>query len=72
MLRCPYRKMTTSYQEETLETFAECHKDTCPLYVKGKCVRVQKEINDVYFIVKEDREIERLTRAQRQESEDKE
>jgi hypothetical protein len=63
MLRCPYRKMTTAYEHEGLiqgeETFAECHKDTCPLYVKGMCVRVQKEINDVYFIMKEDGKIER-------------
>ena len=59
MMRCPYRKETYKLITEkgpihSLESFPECHRDTCPLYDRwtGKCARVQAEINASYVRIK--------------------
>ena len=56
IMRCPYRKETTRYTpdegpEQSLETFPECHRGTCPLYSNGKCARVQEEIKQALVIM---------------------
>lgn len=59
MMRCPYRKetyklITDEGPIQSLESFPECHRDTCPLYDRrrGKCARVQAEINASYVWIK--------------------
>ena len=57
IMRCPYRKEITRYtpfgsnEEQSLETFPECHKGSCPLYSYGKCYRVQAEIKQALTLV---------------------
>lgn len=59
IMRCPYRKETTRYTpvfpdegtEQSLETFPECHRESCPLYSFGKCARVQVEIKKALVLV---------------------
>lgn len=53
-MKCPYRKERVTYKDvfngsgkeysnDTHEYFMECYGDDCPLFVDGKCVKVERE-----------------------------
>jgi hypothetical protein len=53
-MKCPYRKniihapkRTEGYYEKfpkDIEEFPDCYKEECPLYIDGKCMRVEVEL----------------------------
>lgn len=55
-MKCPYRKQTTTKNEEnsvTCEEFMECYKEECPFYYKGKYIGIQKEYEECQKAINE-------------------